>query len=109
MYYVPGMDSSGSLTPHSTRALVTHPPDLVEIADGCADISVVTIGTLVACGIPDKGLLELVDDNNLNKFKYGLIRDQFGKIVKPTDHQPPNIAAYLNSVPPLEHPNTPDN
>lgn len=42
---------------------------LVEIADGCADLSVVTIGTLIACGISDKPILEAVDENNLAKFK----------------------------------------
>jgi predicted HAD superfamily Cof-like phosphohydrolase len=45
-------------------------PDLVEIADGCADISVVTMGTLSACGIPDKHLLDLIDNSNLSKFSH---------------------------------------
>lgn len=44
-------------------------PSLVEIADGCGDLSVVTIGTLTACGIADQPVLEAVDQNNLNKFK----------------------------------------
>lgn len=43
-------------------------PNLTLIADGCIDTSVVTIGTLIACGIDDKELLELVDNNNLAKF-----------------------------------------
>lgn len=43
-------------------------PNLTEIADGCADISVVTIGTLSACGISDVELLEEVDRSNLSKF-----------------------------------------
>lgn len=43
-------------------------PNLIEIADGCADVSVVTIGTLVACGIEDEELLQEVDENNLQKF-----------------------------------------
>jgi predicted HAD superfamily Cof-like phosphohydrolase len=51
--------------------LVAHDrgPNLREIADGCADISVVTIGTLLACGIADKSLLEEVDRSNLAKFE----------------------------------------
>lgn len=73
----------------------THEPDMVEIADGCADISVVTIGTLVACGIPDRGLLELVDMNNLAKFGPGGYRRADGKWIKPPDHQPPDILSYL--------------
>jgi hypothetical protein len=36
----------------------THKENLEEIADGCADLSVVTIGTLVACGIHDHQLFE---------------------------------------------------
>lgn len=43
-------------------------PNLALIADGCADTIVVTTGTLIACGIEDKELLELVDNNNLAKF-----------------------------------------
>lgn len=70
-------------------------PNLVEIADGCADISVVTIGTLSACGISDCSLLKEVDDNNLKKFGPGGYRRSDGKWVKPPDHQPPDIAGLL--------------
>ena len=45
-------------------------PDLVEIADGCWDISVVTTGTLSACGISDEKGQLLVDENNLAKFNH---------------------------------------
>lgn len=70
------------------------PANLVEIADGCADISVVTIGTLSACGIADKDLLEVVDMNNLDKVNTGR-EDEHGKWIKHPDHQPPDIAAVL--------------
>lgn len=43
--------------------------NITQIADGCADISVVTIGTLLAFGIADKPLLEEVDRSNLAKFE----------------------------------------
>lgn len=46
-----------------------NPPDLELIADGCADLSVVTIGTLSACGISDEALLAEVDAANLAKFE----------------------------------------
>lgn len=72
-------------------------PDLVQIADGCADISVVTIGTLSACGIPDLPLLALVDDNNLVKFGPGHSFREDGKLIKPPDHKPPDIAGFLKS------------
>lgn len=45
-------------------------PDLEAIADGCADLSVVNVGTLIACGIKDDALLREVDLNNLAKFKH---------------------------------------
>lgn len=51
------------------RFVEVQAPDLEQIADGCADISVVTIGTLSACGIPDKKLLRMVDKSNLAKFE----------------------------------------
>ena len=70
-------------------------PKLVEIADGCADISVVTIGTLIACGIHDKELLECVDKNNLEKFGEGHSIREDGKVIKPPNHQPPDIAKIL--------------
>lgn len=72
-------------------------PNLIEIADGCADLSVVTIGTLSACGIGDKDLLECVDRNNLAKFGPGHSIRADGKLVKPADHQPPDIAGVLKA------------
>lgn len=72
--------------------------DLSEIADGCADISVVTIGTLSACGIPDKDLLEMVDENNLAKFGPGSYIDETGKLRKPPGHQPPPIKELIEKL-----------
>jgi predicted HAD superfamily Cof-like phosphohydrolase len=40
------------------------------IADGCADVIVVTTGTLSACGIADDSLQHEVDINNLKKFEH---------------------------------------
>lgn len=76
----------------------TYPFDMVEVADGCADVSVITYGTLVSCGITDKGLLELVDENNLSKFGEGHSIREDGKLVKPPNHQPPDIAKYLKGL-----------
>jgi predicted HAD superfamily Cof-like phosphohydrolase len=71
-------------------------PNMLEIADGCADISVVTIGTLSACGIADKPLLEEVDSANLRKFGPGSKRREDGKWLKPPDWTPPDIAGVLS-------------
>lgn len=72
-------------------------PNMELIADGCADVSVVTIGTLVACGLPDDYLLQIVDNNNLEKVAKGH-RDEYGKFIKHPDHQPPDISGYLDVV-----------
>jgi predicted HAD superfamily Cof-like phosphohydrolase len=71
--------------------------DFIETADGCADLSVVNTGTLVACGLPDEELLAVVDDNNLAKVRNGRT-DEFGKFQKHPDHQPPDIAGWLQRV-----------
>lgn len=73
-------------------------PDLVEIADGCADLSVVTIGTLIACGIPDLPLFRMVDRNNLEKFGPGHSIRPDGKLVKPPGHRSPDIKAILDQL-----------
>lgn len=73
-------------------------PDIVQIADGCADLSVVTIGTLSACGIKDEMLLLCVDKNNLDKFGAGHTIRADGKLVKPPNHQPPDILGVLTRM-----------
>lgn len=70
-------------------------PDLAEIADGCADVSVVMQGTLLACGIDDVELFEEVDTSNLAKFSEGFTFNEEGKLIKPPDHQKPDIAGVL--------------
>lgn len=75
-----------------------HPFNMVEVADGCADISVVTTGTLIACGITDKKLLKLVDENNLGKFGKGHSFREDGKLIKPPNHQPPDIRKLLKKM-----------
>lgn len=98
-----GFNVIASVSPVGTSqdqlSLVEHGlgPDLVGIADGCADVSVVTIGTLSACGIGDEALLKLVDENNLAKFGPGGHRREDGKWVKPPGHQPPDIKKLLEA------------
>lgn len=75
--------------------LATHLPNLVEIADGCADISVVTYGTLLACGISDEPIIEAVDESNLAKFAEGSYRREDGKWMKPPDWQKPDLFTLL--------------
>jgi len=60
---------NGDATPMEFSINPDVEPDMVEAVDGCIDISVVTIGTLIALGVPDKPFLEAVDAANLAKFK----------------------------------------
>ncbi len=69
--------------------------DLEGVADGCADISVVTVGTLIAFGIDDEKLLLEVDEANLRKFGPGSYTREDGKWMKPKDWPPPDIAGVL--------------
>ncbi|MDE2957910.1 MAG: hypothetical protein OXU68_13035 [Bacteroidota bacterium] len=69
-------------------------PDLEGVVDGCADISVVTIGTLVAFGVEDEPVLEEVDRANLRKFGPGSYVRKDGKWMKPPDWTPPDIRQF---------------
>jgi predicted HAD superfamily Cof-like phosphohydrolase len=69
--------------------------DVEGVADGCADISVVTIGTLIAFGIDEEPLLEEVDAANLRKFGPGGYRRDDGKWMKPPGWTGPDIAAAI--------------
>lgn len=71
-------------------------PNLEKIADGVADVSVVSIGTLTACGIEDQEIIEEVDNNNLAKFGPGHSKRADGKLIKPPSHKPPQIKEILS-------------
>ncbi len=71
-------------------------PDMVELADGCADLRVVTTGTLSAAGLADSYIQDLVDENNLQKFGPGGYRREDGKWCKPPGHKPPDIVSAIN-------------
>lgn len=71
-------------------------PDIVKAVDGCADLSVVTIGTLSAFGVGADPILAAVDANNLEKFGPGSYRrESDGKWMKPPGHKPPDIMGIL--------------
>lgn len=86
------------LSPENCRFVIDGKFDLTEIIDGCADVAVVTTGTLTACGIPDEPFQEEVDNNNLAKFGPGGHRREDGKWIKPPNHQPPRIKELLEEV-----------
>jgi predicted HAD superfamily Cof-like phosphohydrolase len=74
------------------------PFNMIEVIDGCCDLTVVTTGTLSACGIPDEPFQHLVDDNNLAKFGPGHSWREDGKLIKPPNHQSPDIAGLLHTL-----------
>ena len=88
-------------TPDDFDYVATDDVDLIEVADGCADIKVVTTGTLIAFGIKDKNLQNEVDESNLRKFAEGGYRSDGtdgnpeGKWIKPKDWKKPNIAEAI--------------
>jgi len=70
-------------------------PDLIEMMDGAADVSVVNTGLMLSCGVCDEHLLEEVDRSNLDKFSGDYtIRDD-GKLIKPSDWRPPDVEGVL--------------
>lgn len=77
---------------------ISGPFCMVETIDGCADVMVVTTGTLAACGIPDEPFQKLVDENNLAKFGPGHTIREDGKLIKPPGHKPPDIAGKLVEI-----------
>lgn len=70
---------------------------LQEMAKELADISVVTIGSLVAFGIRDVQLLEEVDANNLYKLhpQAKSTRREDGKIIKDPNHPKADVGRVL--------------
>ncbi len=71
---------------------------LAQIAHECADVSVVTIGTLSACGIPDEPVLAEVDRANLSKVKGGIIKDENGKVQKPKNFKPADVKSVIDNL-----------
>ena len=69
--------------------------DIAGVVDGCADISVVTMGTLIAFGVEDEPVLKEVDEANLRKFGPGSYARSDGKWMKPPDWTPPDILGVI--------------
>lgn len=70
-----------------------YPADLVETADGCVDVHVVTSGTAVEFGIPEDAVYEEVHDSNMAK-KGGPTRED-GKKLKPEGRVAPDVDKVL--------------
>jgi predicted HAD superfamily Cof-like phosphohydrolase len=80
-------------------------PDLIEAADAVGDILVVTYGAANRLGINAEQIFKEVDRSNKTKvWPDGTIhrRESDGKVMKPLDWTPPDIASVLCKQEPLE-------
>lgn len=91
----PSLAAFLTVTPERLQLVARGDVDLVGVADGCADVLVVTSGTALACGFNLERVLRAVDESNLAKFAPGGYRRDDGKWVKPPDWIPPPIAEIL--------------
>lgn len=70
--------------------------DIVEIADGIADLLVVTYGTAASYGMNADAIFTEVMRSNWTKLgPKGFIRDAGGKVIKPDTYKQPDIARVL--------------
>ncbi len=70
--------------------------DLVEVADGLADMVWVIMGMCNSVGIDFDNIWEEVRDSNMSKFVDGKsIKNEAGKIMKPETYFKPNIRKAL--------------
>ena len=70
------------------------PTHLLGLVDGCCDLIVVALGTLVTAGLPDEPFMDEVNQNNLSKVK-PVAKIVNGKIQKPDGYTPPNLSQIL--------------
>ncbi|RZO98591.1 MAG: phosphoribosyl-ATP diphosphatase [Gammaproteobacteria bacterium] len=70
--------------------------DLVELADGLADMVWVIMGMCNSCGIQFDNVWKEVRASNMSKFVDGkAIKNEYGKIMKPKTYFKPNIKNAL--------------
>lgn len=82
-----GLAATGEIFTHTDPSAL---PSLVKVADGLADLSVVTRGAAIRFGIDLDPILTIVDEANLRKFTGDAHRDpETGKWIKPSDFAGP--------------------
>lgn len=70
--------------------------DMIEVADGLADMVWVIMGMCNSCGIDFDSVWQEVKASNMSKFPGGkAIKNEQGKIMKPESYFKPNIKKVL--------------
>ena len=70
--------------------------DMIEVADGLADMVWVIMGMCNSCGIDFDSVWQEVKLSNMSKFPDGkAIKNEHGKIMKPESYFKPNIKKVL--------------
>ena len=70
--------------------------DMIEVADGLADMVWVIMGMCNSCGIDFDSVWQEVKASNMSKFPGGkAIKNEQGKIMKPDSYIKPNIKKVL--------------
>lgn len=73
-----------------------HPGNLVEIADGAADLKYVICGMELKCGIDGDSVFQEVHESNMTKFIDGSRRGD-GKWVKGPSYKPANVLRVIEA------------
>jgi len=69
--------------------------DIVEVADGLADMLYIIYGTALTYGIPLDRIFDEVHRSNMTKFTEGVIVRDDGKILKGKDFEEPKLREIL--------------
>ncbi len=98
--YAYNISRSGG-TPDTVKKVQYTDPDLVQLADGLADLIYTAIGTALEFGIPLVRVWDEVQRSNMAKrdLETGrVVKNEFGKILKPSGWTPPDIEKALGPI-----------
>ena len=71
--------------------------NIVEVADAIADLLYVVYGAGAACGLPVDEIFAEVHRSNMTKFPNGkVLKNEYGKIIKPDTYEQPNLGKIIN-------------
>jgi len=75
--------------------LALHKGDIVDAADGLADLLYVVYGTASACGIDINPIFQEVHRSNMSKT--GGVINEHGKLIKPPTYSPPKLQSLIDA------------